>query len=129
MDFINKLVTIKNLFWIDGLAALLSGTIVILCKNWFSILSNLPNNLLRNMAIIAFVYALYSITNAVLKTNSKPVFGFLIFANSLYALFCLLLLIFYYKSINGFGISFLLFDAYVVSMLAFIEYRIVFLRL
>ena len=124
----NKLITIKNLFWIDGLAALLSGTIVILCKNWFAQISNMPINLLQNMAIIAFVFASFSITNAILITNTKSVFGFLIFANSLYVLFCLLLLNFYYKSINGYGISFLIFDMAVVSMLAFIEYRIVFLK-
>lgn len=124
----NKLITTKNLFWIDGLAALISGTIVFLCKNWFSSLSNLPNNLLQNMAIIAFVFASFSITNAVLKTNSKSVFGFLIVANLVYVLFCIMLLIFYFKSINWYGISFLLFDMAVVLMLALIEYRIVFVN-
>lgn len=122
----NKLITTKNLFWIDGLAALFSGTTVILCKNWFSLLSNLPNNLLQNMAIIAFVFASFSITNAVLKTNSKSVFGFLIVANLVYVLFCIMLLIFYFKSTNWYGISFLIFDMAAVLMLALIEYRIVF---
>jgi hypothetical protein len=124
----NKLITIKNLFWIDGLAALISGTIVILCKNWFSLLSNLPSNLLENLAIIAFVFASFSITNAILNTDYKPVFSLLIIANLLYVLFCLILLIFYFKSINWYGISFLVFDLSVVSVLAFIEYRIVFVN-
>lgn len=116
-------ISLNKLIWLDGTAALLSALFVLVFKSFLSGFLNLPLNLLMLMSIISFLYAAYSISLAL--SEQKPVYRIkiLITGNIIWSLLCLIFILLQFKTINVFGIIYLLGESIFVAGLAWFEYR------
>jgi len=119
----DKLFSLKKLLWIDGIAALLAGTIVIIFCHWLSVFFNLPQNLLRTLAIISLVYSLYSANLARRQIHSRKLVYILVIANAMYALLALCIVVYYFSTATVYGTAYFLAEAILIGALAYLEWR------
>jgi hypothetical protein len=119
----NKLLLLKNLIWIDAIAATLSGLIVITLRSVLAPLLNLPESLLLTLSIVSFIYASFSFYLAQLKSKPRMLLTVLIAGNMIYTIVCIVLLIFFYHAATPLGIIYFLLEASFVAALALLEWR------
>lgn len=118
-----KKISLKQILWIDGGAALLAGVIILLFSSRLSVFFNLPENLLNTQAIITLVYALYSISLARRKTHPKRLVYLLAIANFAYALFVTGLVLYFFRTATIYGLIYLIAEALFIGILAFLEWK------
>src|SRR5687767_4263753 len=119
----NKLLLLKNLIWVDAIAAATAGLIVITLKSILAPLLNLPENLLLTLSIVSFGYAIFSFNLARQKTKPKQLLLLLIIGNAGYSIACLIVLIFFYHVAAPLGVFYLLLEASFVAVLAMLEWK------
>ncbi len=118
-----KIFSLQRLLWIDGIAALTSGCIVLLFTTTLSIFFNLPYQVLQIMAFISLGYAGYSLSLAQRKVKPTSLVKLLVFANCAWAVVCLSVMLFYRSTATVYGTIYLLLEALFVGILAFLEWR------
>jgi hypothetical protein len=117
------MLSLKSLLWIDAIAALFSGCIVLILKNPFSRLFNLPENLLITLSVVALGYSSFSFYLTQQRSPSKQLLNILVLGNSTYALACVVLLIIYFHMVSLLGVGYFLLDFLFVATLAVLEWR------
>lgn len=118
-----KLFPLQRLLWIDGIAALTSGCIVLLFTSTLSVFFNLPQQVLIIMAFISLGYAAYSLSLAQRKVKPMPLLKLLVFANCAWVVVCLSVMLFYRNAATLYGTAYLLLEALFVATLAFLEWK------
>jgi hypothetical protein len=119
----DKVFSLKKLLWIDGIAALLAGTILLVFSYRLAVLFNLPETVVRIQGFISLAYSCFSINLARKKTNPKPRLYLLVVANAGYALFGICLLLYFFKIASVYGILYLVAEILFIGALAFLEWR------
>ncbi|MDZ4794744.1 MAG: hypothetical protein SGI83_10730 [Bacteroidota bacterium] len=118
-----KIFSLKQLLWIDGIAALLAGVIILLFSSRLSPVFNLPENLLMTQAIITLLYSSYSISMARRKSNPKQLIYILVIANFAYVLLVSCLVVYFFRTATIYGIIYLIAEVLFIGLLAFLEWR------
>lgn len=119
----DKLISLKKLLWIDGIAALLAGTALLIFCSRLSIFFNLPESLIKGQGIINLVYCSYSLSLARRTVNSKRSIYILAVANAAYALFGICLLLYFFRAASVYGIVYLVAEVLFIGSLALLEWR------
>ncbi len=118
-----KVFPLQRLLWIDGIAALTSGCIVLLFTTPLSGFFNLPHQVLQVMAFISLGYAAYSLSLAQRKVKPISLLKLLVFANGAWVIVCLSVMLFYSYTATFYGIIYLILEALLVATLAFLEWK------
>jgi hypothetical protein len=118
-----KSLSINRLIWIDCYAAFVAGLFLLILKSKLAPFFNLPESLLTNMMLVAFVFSCFSFYLA--NQNPKPniLLKTLVLGNAMYAILCLGLLLSYSRTASIFGIGYFILDATIVGFLAFVEWE------
>jgi hypothetical protein len=119
----HKFFSLQRLLWIDGIAALTSGCIVLIFTSSLSGFFNIPQPLLRILAFISLGYAAYSLSLAQRKVKPMPLLKLLVVANCAWAVVCLSVMLFYSNTATFYGTIYLILEALFVGTLAFLEWR------
>lgn len=113
----------QKILWVDGLSAAFVGVLVFLTKDWLQELYNLPTELILCLAFANISYATYSLYLAKKSARSLGSIRFLVFANLIWSVVCVLIIMLFFKSISIWGQLFLIGEAIFVVMLATYEWR------
>ena len=115
--------SLKTLIWIDGIAALLSGCFVLAFRGQLAPFLHLPEQLLLAMCWVSFGYAAYSIRLAMQKQKPKKLIKVLVAANSIWAILCIGIAIYFITAATLWGIAYLILESLFVAALAVLEWR------
>ncbi len=113
----------RRLLWIDGLAALIAGAVVLLISGWLSEWYGLPRELLLFIGLVNVAYAANSISLAARSARPAKLILLLVIANLTWTTVCLILAITYRETITLFGFAHLVGEALFVGCLACLEWR------
>jgi hypothetical protein len=118
---------LKKVLWADNL---LGGGTAIAGLLLYPVLTEflgLPANLIVVIASVTLGYALLALRLAVQSTPSILLLRMLIYANWLWTIISVALLIFYFNEATLFGVAFLILQVVVVAVLAYLEGRHIYL--
>lgn len=115
--------SLSTLIWIDGMAALLSGCFVLAFRGQLAPWFNLPEQLLLAMCWVSFGYAAYSIRLAMQKTKPTKWLKVLVAANSIWAVLCIAIAIYFSDTATLWGIAYLSLESLFVAALAVLEWK------
>jgi hypothetical protein len=113
----------RNLLWVDCIAAAVAGAAVLTLSGWLSRLYGLPRDLLLFTGAVNILYASYSFVLASRTTRPMASIVVLAFANLAWALVCVYLAIGVAGSPTVFGLAHLFGEAIFVAGLAALEWR------
>ena len=113
----------KKLLWIDGLGALIAGSLTLLLNSWLSEWYQLPKELLIFIGLINLIYGTYSTSLAIHSKRTKSQILLLVAANLTWALVCLILFSTFIKTASVYGLAHLLLEGLYVGGLAYLEWR------
>ena len=113
----------RRLLWIDCTAAAVAGVVVLLIHGWLSGWYGLPQELLIFIGAANVVYASYSGSLAVRARRPKALILFLVSANLLWSMVCVILALIYRDTATLFGLAHLLGEALFVGGLGGLEWR------
>lgn len=114
---------LKKILWADSL---LGGSTAVVGLLWFQPLAvflGLPVNIVVMIAVVTLAYALLALSLALQRQPSVLLLRALIYANWLWTVISVVLLIFYIPGTTLFGTAFLILQVVVVGMLAYLEGR------
>ncbi len=109
--------------WIDATAAALAGVVVLFVSGWLSGWYGLPQELLISIGVVNLVYASYSGSLAMRTRRPKSLILFLVSANLLWSVVCVILALIYRDTATLFGLAHLLGEALFVGGLGGLEWR------
>ena len=109
--------------WIDATAAALAGVVVLFVSGWLSGWYGLPQELLISIGVVNLVYASYSGSLAMRMRRPKALILFLVSANLLWSVVCVILALIYRDTATLFGLAHLLGEALFVGGLGGLEWR------
>jgi hypothetical protein len=118
------MIKLKKLLWIDAFAGLSVGIAVLLLKDLVQPFLQLPSSLLTSCAVIALCYSVYAFHLVLRKAQSARWVKALIYANGAYAVFCLVLLWYFFEEASWLGRGYLLLDSVGVGTLALVEWKV-----
>lgn len=113
----------RRILWVDGIAGLLVGTLLLLAANWLDELYNISRELLTFIAIVNLAYGTYSFSLAIRKKRPLILITILVIANLAWSVNCLRLIFLLRDSASIFGLIQLAAEAIFVGGLAIIEWR------
>ena len=113
----------RKLLWIDGLAGLTVGAVVLAASGWLSERYGLPRSLLLFTGVANVAYGSYSTSLARRSVRPRRLIWFLIFANLAWAVVCFILAIVYRETATFFGLAHLVGEGLFVGGLACLEWR------
>jgi len=119
----NTWLSLDRLLWVDGLAALMVGIFVFLLRDFLSGLLELPVRLLTLQSGITLCYAFYSLSLARQKQRPAWMIRTLAYGNWAYALFVIVLLVWYYPSCSAFGVVYFLAEILFMGGLGWLEFK------
>lgn len=117
---------LKRVLWAD---CLLGGGTAVIGLLWYQALAiflGLPANLIVIIAAVTMTYALLALSLAFQSAPSILLLRVLIYANWVWTIISVILLIFYFRDATIFGAAFLMLQVLVVGMLAYLEQRYVY---
>ncbi|UXI03287.1 hypothetical protein [Photobacterium sp. TY1-4] len=112
-----------KVLWIDGLAALFVGSVLISFHSFVGEIYRMPDTVVLFLAFANLLYGLYSSSLAMSRKVSLRKIQGLVFGNCLWALICLFLVYRFMDSASLIGIVFMLSEALFVTFLAGVEWR------
>lgn len=120
---IKNIPLLKKVLWADTIAG--GGTAVagLLLYSLLVEFLGLPANLIVIIAAVTLVYALLALRLALQNTPSTLLLKVLVYANWVWTLISVALLIWYISVATVFGVTFLVLQVVVVGMLAWLEGR------
>ena len=95
----------------------------LLFSSWLSGFLGLPADLIIIIAIVTLAYAMVACVLAFQKAPVVPLLRILVYANWVWMLISLVLLVLFYKGASVFGVAFLVLQVIVVGGLAYLEER------
>lgn len=114
----------KQLFLLDSIGALLTGTIITIIAAGFPTFFGMPQHILFVLAGIAFTYVVYSFCcYYFMPLNWRPYLTAIIIANTFYGVVTIGLVYYFYNSITRWGLLYFIAELIVISVLLWIEYR------
>lgn len=113
----------RALLWVDGLAALTAGLLMLPLIDWLSALYQLPPAFLRNLASVNLGYALLGLSLARRRHRPLRRIQLLSAANLVWALACAALAWQWRSTASPFGLAHLLIEAGFVATLGMLEWR------
>jgi hypothetical protein len=111
------------LLWIDGLAAVTAGVVMLAGSRWWSEWYGFPQRFVVFLGMVNLLYACYSLGLAWSAVRPMPLIVLLVVANSAWAIACLGLAGSLVGSAHGWGIGHLIGEGFFVGGLAFLEWR------
>lgn len=114
---------LKKILWADSL---LGGSTAVVGLLWFRTLAvflGLPVNIVAMIAVVTLAYALLAVSLALQRQPSVLQLRALVYANWLWTITSVVLLIFYISGTTLFGTAFLVLQVGVAGMLAYLEGR------
>ncbi|MDR6568141.1 hypothetical protein [Chitinophaga ginsengisegetis] len=114
---------LKKILWADSL---LGGSTAVVGLFWFRTLAvflGLPVNIVAMIAVVTLAYALLAVSLALQRQPSVLQLRALVYANWLWTITSVVLLIFYISGTTLFGTAFLILQVVVAGMLAYLEGR------
>lgn len=115
----------RQLFLIDGLGALLTAFFLAVILAKFEAHFGMPRNVLYPLAIVACIFAIYSMScYFFLPVHWRPYLKVIALANLTYCCLTLALVIFHYQSLMVLGLLYFLLELVVVGALIYIELRV-----
>ena len=117
----------RQLFLIDSLGALVTACLTGLVLTRFEAVFGIPLMVLYKLAIVALIYAVYSIScYCFIKTNWKPFLTAIAIANSIYIFITIGLVFFFYPKVSVLGLIYFLGELTIIAGLVFIEIKTAF---
>lgn len=113
---------LRNILWIDSIAALVAGFTVFALLGWLSPLYNLPVSLVGAMGVINLLYGTYSFMLARRAVRPRMFVTALVIANATWALLCALIAMRFADSATGFGLAHVIGEGCFVALLAAVEW-------
>lgn len=116
--------TIKNLFLIDGIGAIITALLLSKVLARYESIFGMPANLLYILAGIAACFALYSLTCYWrIKEGGAPFLTGIAVANTLYCIATLGIVAYRFDSLTGLGVAYFIGEVLVVMGLVSVELR------
>lgn len=113
---------VSRLFLLDGLGALLSAFFLGIVLVRFEAVFGMPGNTLHFLAIVAGVFAVFSLTMHFRTPNNwRPYLMAIAVVNLLYCCLTIALVIFYQQQLTLFGIGYFLLEIMIILILVWIE--------
>jgi hypothetical protein len=112
-----------RILWIDGIAALLSGGLLLLAADGLAEWYNIFRETLSFIALVNLAYGTYSISIAMLNKRPLVLIVMLVIANLLWSINCLRLACLFRDTASFFGLTHLVGEAIFVGGLAILEWR------
>ena len=113
---------VKNLLWIDCIAAALAGSAVLLLVPWLGPLYGLPPGLLQFIGIANLLYGGYSLSLALRRRRPQALITVLVVANGVWALACVGMAAHFSATATWLGLGHLVGEAIFVGGLAACEW-------
>lgn len=111
-----------RIFLIDGCGAILSATCLGIIIPMFQELFGMPLQILHVLALIALVFAIYSITCYFLSVQNWKIFLKIIMtANALYCLFTAVLVVYYFPVVTLLGLTYFVMEMIVICLVIWLE--------
>ena len=115
----------KRIFLIDALGALITATLLSQVLARLQTVFGMPRPILHILAAVALSFAIYSfVCYKIVKTNYATFLKGIAWANSLYCLITLGLVIYLHDTLTWLGIAYFIGEVMVVMTLVFFEMRI-----
>ena len=115
----------KTLFIIDGLGAMLTAILLLVVVRNFNEYFGMPKTILTYLSAIAACFAIFSTSCFLLvKQNRLPFIRSISYANLLYCILILILLIMYCYQLTIMGIIYFIVEIIIISVLAYIELNV-----
>lgn len=114
----------RKVLWLDFILASSTGLVGLLFGDFFSALFGLEVGLIHLISTVHCIYGAFGLTNLVRKALSLLLVRVLIFANSLWALFSVWLVVEYYAGASKLGVFILILQVVVVGGLAIVERKL-----
>ncbi len=112
-----------RLLWIDGLAGLSAGVVMVLASGWLSSWYGLPTKLLLFTGVVNLAYGSYSLPLARRRRRPLGMIVFLVAANLGWTLVCFGLAFHFRHEATLFGLAHLIGEGVFVGGLALLEWR------
>ncbi len=114
---------LKKILWADSLLGGVTAVVGLLLYSLLTDFLGLPANLIVIIAAVTLGYALLALRLALQSTPSILMLRLLIYANWVWTIISVALLIFYINDATLFGAAFLILQVAVVGILAYLEGR------
>lgn len=114
---------VQALLWIDGLAALSAGLLVLTQRHRVQALQGLPLELITTGGVVNLAYASYSLTLASWPGRRVGFVAALAAANAGWCVLCVVLAARFWREATAVGVATLLFEGAFVLTLAILEWR------
>lgn len=115
----------KKILWADSILGGGTALIGLFCYAELVDFLGLPANLIIIIAVVTLAYALLALSLAFKSQPSVSLLRLLIYANWVWTVISVGLLIAYFRDATPFGVAFLILQVVVVGLLAYLEGRIV----
>jgi len=114
----------KIVFLIDGLGAVLTAILLITVLKTFNEYFGMPLKTLTVLSIIAFIFAIYSLSCfAFSDNNSQKLLRPIIVANLTYCILTLGIVIYFYNKLTILGLTYFFGEILIISGLVYIELK------
>lgn len=114
----------RRIFLIDGAGAVLTAFLLCVVLASFESFFGMPARVLYMLGAVAVVFAVYSFScYCWLKRSHRSFLAAIIFANLLYAVLSLGLVIYYFPQLSSWGLLYFAGEIIVILVLVSIEYR------
>lgn len=117
----NLRMTLQRLLWIDGFAGLTAGLFLLLFRTSLPAWLGLPQWLISLQCACNFLYAAYSLSLANRTEKPKWMLWLLVYGNWTYALFALILLLYFYPGYTALGAAFFIAEVVFIGGLGVVE--------
>lgn len=113
-----------TIFLLDGIGALVTAGLLLLILTRFEPLFGMPRNALRGLALMAFVYGVYSFTCYLARNRWRPYLQIIALANLTYCLITLGLILVNYRQVTWVGVAYFVGETILILSLAALEWRL-----
>ncbi|CCN71173.1 conserved hypothetical protein [Vibrio nigripulchritudo SFn118] len=113
----------KHILWLDGGAALVVGTAVVLLQDFLVKLYQMPSDLVLFLGIANLTYAAYSLTLASREQKHLNAIRILVTGNAIWVFACLIIIYNQIPSASIIGLLFVASEAVFVAALAYFEWQ------
>lgn len=114
----------KNLLWVDCIAGLFVGVVVLLLHGWLSHMYQLPTNLVLIIGLANLLYGCYSLSLSLRKKRPRNLIRALAIANMSWGVICVIIVGAFRETASIFAYATLLFEAVFVGGLGALEWRV-----
>ena len=113
----------RRILWIDGIAALLAGSLLLVAAGWLEEWYNIFRETLAFVALVNLAYGTYSLSIAMLNKRPLVLIVLLVSANLIWSINCLRLAFVFRDTASFLGLTHLVGEAIFVGGLACLEWR------